>query len=429
MMKPGRVRPANRSPRELVAADLLHWQSGFRIVAALLVGAVAVSLRAANWLQVPGVAATVAGESRNVWLIACCTVAYMLLMLGIRARARTRRRSGEGLPTLMVGIDILFIFSLTFLLANAQDYHRALIVALFSLQLTLLYFGRTPALLLLGATAACYLLLIDIALRRQADVLWSNALVTLLLFGVGAALVTWAESNLHERLDSLVAMFERAESGDFTDSYDVAADRRPDAITAVGRAYNRMRGQLASIVLTDPLSGCFNRRGFEQEYRRELARAARTQTPIALLALDLDHFKNVNDSYGHLTGDAVIAETGALLRANARAQDVVARTGGEEFTILAPDTPIEGAVQLAERIVRAFRSHVFVGGVTGSLARSSAAAGVQIHLTVSVGVVADEVADDSIAEALRARADEALYAAKRAGRDRVVAWSERLRSR
>jgi diguanylate cyclase (GGDEF)-like protein len=194
----------------------------------------------------------------------------------------------------------------------------------------------------------------------------------------------------------------------------VAADARPDAITVVGRAYNRMRSQLAAIVLHDPLSGCFNRRGFEQQFRRELARAARGGTDVALVSIDLDHFKQINDTYGHLVGDRVIAETGELLRANARAEDVVARTGGEEFLILAPNTSIAGAQHLALRIVESFRR------------RSFGEPEARVPVTVSVGVVAEAVPDDSIAEDLRARADEALYAAKRSGRNRVVLWSHGL---
>jgi diguanylate cyclase (GGDEF)-like protein len=276
------------------------------------------------------------------------------------------------------------------------------------------YFGRAPALLMLVATAVSYLLLNDIADRHGAMVSWGRVIATLVIFGAGALLVTRVQSNLQERLGTLVSIFQKAEEGDFSESYDVAADVRPDAITSVGRAYNRMRTQLATIVLTDALSGCFNRRGFEQQLRRELARAARSHTDIALLAIDLDHFKQVNDTHGHLVGDRVIAEAGELLRANARADDVVARTGGEEFMILAPNTSQDGAQHLALRIVEAFRRRVFVEPAP------------RVSVTVSVGVVADAVPNDGIAEDLRARADEALYAAKRSGRNRVVLWSQGL---
>ena len=175
-----------------------------------------------------------------------------------------------------------------------------------------------------------------------------------------------------------------------------------------------MRSHLASIVLTDQLSQCLNRRGFQQQYRRELARAARTQTDVALVALDLDHFKNVNDTYGHLVGDQVITETGELLRANARAGDIVARTGGEEFVILAPGTGIAGAQHLALRVLEAFRRKTF------------GAPNHKFVVTVSIGVVSDAVPDENIAEDLIARSDEALYAAKRTGRNRMVMWTRGL---
>lgn len=404
----------DRRRTDAATADILLWQTGYRIVLALLVGSAAVGLRLAGVLSPPEVVLETVGPELADWLVAIVTAVYALLAIGIRVYVRATRRAGEPLSTLMVAADIALVFWLVFLLAEPPHYHRGLLVALFSLQLTHVYFGRAPALLMLVATAAAYLLLMDIGVRHRAGIEWSDALFTLALFGMGAWLVTRVQTHLHERLANLVAMFERAEEGDFSDSYDVAADRRPDAITAVGRAYNRMRGQLATIVLTDPLSGCFNRRGFEQQYRRELSRAARAHTDVALLAIDLDHFKQVNDTQGHLVGDQVIAEAGELLRASARAQDVVARTGGEEFTILAPDTSLDGAQHLALRIVEAFRRRTFAEPEG------------RVNVTVSIGVVADSIRDDGIAEALRARADEALYAAKRSGRNRAVLWSRGL---
>jgi diguanylate cyclase (GGDEF)-like protein len=314
----------------------------------------------------------------------------------------------------MVVADLAVVFWLVFLLAQPHEYYRALLIALFSLQLTHVYFGRGPAVLMLVAIAVSYLLLIDVAIRHGGEVGWTESCITLAIFFLGSALVIVVQSDLHGRLATMVSIFERAEDGDFAEEYDVAADARPDAITVVGRAYNRMRSQLAAIVLHDPLSGCFNRRGFEQQFRRELARAARGGTDVALVSIDLDHFKQINDTYGHLVGDRVIAETGELLRANARAEDVVARTGGEEFLILAPNTSIAGAQHLALRIVESFRR------------RSFGEPEARVPVTVSVGVVAEAVPDDSIAEDLRARADEALYAAKRSGRNRVVLWSHGL---
>lgn len=405
---------AERHRSDTVSADVLLWQTGYRIVLALAAAVVAVGLRSTGFLQLAPVADAVVGRRVADWMLVIVTVVYALLVLGIRQGILRTRTAGRSLSTLMVAADLAVVFWLLFLLVDHESYHLGLFVAFFALQLTHVYFGRGPALLMLVAAAAAYLLLNDVAAQHGVLVPWRRILLTLGIFGAGALLVTRVQSDLHERLAALVSMFARAEEGDFSDSYDVAADRRPDAITSVGRAYNRMRTQLATIVLTDPLSGCFNRRGFELQFRRELARAARAQTDVALLAIDLDHFKVVNDTHGHLVGDQVIAEAGELLRVNARAHDVVARTGGEEFTILAPNTTIDGARNLAQRIVEAFQRRTF------------AEPKARVLVTVSIGVVAAAVPDDSIAEALRSRADEALYAAKRNGRNRVVLWSSGL---
>ncbi|MBL0940757.1 MAG: GGDEF domain-containing protein [Gemmatimonadaceae bacterium] len=396
---------------DTTTADVLRWQTNHRIALALIAGAVSVGLRTVGFLHLSPVADAVVGPEMADWYLGLVPVSYAILVIAIRGWVQRQRSAGQALSTLMAVADLVVVFWLVFLLASVENYHLGLFLALFSLQLTHVYFGRAPALLTLAATAAAYLLLNDIADRHGAVIRWGEVLITLAIFGTGALLVTRVQSNLHERLGALVRMFDRAQEGDFGTSYDVSADRRPDAITAVGRAYNRMRTELASIVLTDPLSGCFNRRGFEQQYRRELARAARAQTPLALLAIDLDHFKQVNDTHGHLVGDKVIAGVGELLRASARQDDVVARTGGEEFTILAPNTSLEGAQQLAQRVVEAFHRRPFGDSVN------------RIPVTVSIGVAADNVRDDGMGEALRARADEALYAAKRTGRNRVVTWS------
>lgn len=395
-------------------ADILMWQTGYRIALALLAGSFAVALRTAGVLSLSPVALSAIGDYAADWLLGLITAVYVILVLVMRRWVQHERRVGPTLSTLMMLADLAVVFWLVFLLSDPHDYHRALLVSLFAMQLTHVYFGRTPARLMLVAIATSYLLIVDVGVRHGGDMLWSEALVTLAIFGIGAWMVTVVQSNLHRRLANLMAIFERAEEGDFANEYDVSADPRPDAITMVGRAYNRMRSQLATIVLSDPLSGCFNRRGFEQQYRRELARAARTKTDLSLLAIDLDHFKLVNDTYGHLVGDQVIVETGELLRANARTDDVVARTGGEEFMILAPNTSMAGAQHLALRIVEAFRRRRF------------AEPNARIEITVSIGVVADTVNSESIAADLLSRADEALYAAKRSGRDRVVLWSHGL---
>jgi diguanylate cyclase (GGDEF)-like protein len=187
-------------------------------------------------------------------------------------------------------------------------------------------------------------------------------------------------------------------------------------VTLVGSAYNRVRAQLGNLVLTDPLSGLLNRRGLERDLAREIARAVRSGKELALVAMDVDHFKTINDTLGHLAGDGVIKEIGELLRQLKRGGDVVARTGGDEFTLLLPETGAAGAFRLASRIREMVRVHEFPT-VRG-----------RVPVTVSIGLVADRVMDEDVAHDLHSRADEALYAAKESGRDRVTIWNANMRA-
>src|SRR6476659_2183544 len=134
---------------------------------------------------------------------------------------------------------------------------------------------------------------------------------------------------------------------------------------------------------------------------------------MARSSLDLDHFKAVNDSFGHLAGDLVLRELGSLLAQTARAGDIVCRTGGEEFTILLPDTEPSGAYRAGVRLCDSVRSHAFTANDRN------------VRLTISVGVVSSGRATthDAAGMNLKERADEALYAAKRGGRDRVRVWN------
>ena len=166
--------------------------------------------------------------------------------------------------------------------------------------------------------------------------------------------------------------------------------------------------QLASL---DPLTGAFNRRTFMQLANKELSRARRTDAPLSLILLDLDHFKSVNDNYGHLAGDRVLQLFAGVVREQLRKEDVLVRYGGEEFCLLLPDVPGPGAVVLAGRICKAVSSTPF------------RVDGMEIAVTTSAGVAArvDEGPDDL--DDIIGRADEALYIAKNRGRNRVAAVS------
>ena len=328
------------------------------------------------------------------------------------------RRSGRA-GNLIVGTtvlsDLVFIFVSTIASSPAGYYGRILILSFFVLHLTESHFGRKHATVALVAVVIGYLATTGVMIREHPQVHWVDELWSVGLFTIAAVAFILQYGSFRGRLEHIVELFEDAEEGDFTKEYDLKADRNPDAVTRVGRAYNRVRLQLASMVLTDPLTGCLNRRGLDQAMAREVARSTRSGTDISLLAIDLDHFKDINDTYGHITGDVVLREFGGLLVQTARAGDMISRTGGEEFTILLPDTDPSGAFRAAIRVCDTVRAHPFM--VNGK----------RLHITISVGVVSTNGASTDSAEMnMKERADQALYAAKRGGRDGLRVWNPNI---
>ena len=154
--------------------------------------------------------------------------------------------------------------------------------------------------------------------------------------------------------------------------------------------------------LTDELTKLPNRRALAQRFLQEMQRARRHRKAVAFLMIDLDHFKGVNDTYGHLNGDAVLAELAQILVTGARESDVCARYGGEEFALILHETTEPGARILAERLRAKVAAATFPGG---------------LKLTISVGVAATD--EPALFAQLMDRADQALYAAKQGGRNQV----------
>jgi diguanylate cyclase (GGDEF)-like protein len=165
--------------------------------------------------------------------------------------------------------------------------------------------------------------------------------------------------------------------------------------------------RLQQAALTDPLTGLPNRRYGMERLEQEWAAGSRSQRPMSCLVIDLDRFKEVNDSYGHDIGDLVLRQAAATLRKEARAEDVICRMGGEEFLVIAPDTNLAAAIHLAERLRAAVSRTRFTSGPVSHVG------------TVSIGVAQREAAMVRVDELIKV-ADDGLYEAKRAGRDRVV---------
>ncbi|MDV6327650.1 diguanylate cyclase [Idiomarina sp. Sol25] len=161
--------------------------------------------------------------------------------------------------------------------------------------------------------------------------------------------------------------------------------------------------------ITDSLTGAFNRRHFDFRLKEEVKRSQRNQSPLSLLSFDLDHFKHVNDNYGHSAGDDVLKSIVNTVKSRLRDSDVFARIGGEEFAIILPDTPEDDAQMLAETLRAAIQALV-----TKTESES-------IMVTVTVGVTSTYFENES-AETLLRRADKALYKGKQTGRNRVCVF-------
>lgn len=177
--------------------------------------------------------------------------------------------------------------------------------------------------------------------------------------------------------------------------------------SSVEAGYHEEIYQLAT---HDALTGLFNRRQFSDLLATEAARGLRREPNTVLAIIDVDHFKRINDRFGHVEGDGVLKQLADILRGHIRAGDVLARIGGEEFSVLMSDTDIDQAIQFAERVRQAIGRATFTPGGEG------------LTMTVSVGLAALTAERSTPSELMRA-ADRALYEAKETGRNRVCSAS------
>lgn len=209
------------------------------------------------------------------------------------------------------------------------------------------------------------------------------------------AAVAIENADLYRRLNILNLSLERK------------VEERTEELTATNGRLTELNRELEDISITDELTRVYNRRYFMGRLKLEVKRAARYGQPVSLLMIDIDSFKNVNDSLGHQAGDAVLARMAGLIKGRLRGTDLFARYGGEEFALLATGTDQAGALVLAEQLRELVQNAGF------------AHADRRIAVTISIGIGTwDEAIKEDFEELIR-RADAALYRAKQQGRNRV----------
>ncbi len=212
--------------------------------------------------------------------------------------------------------------------------------------------------------------------------------LVLALASLAVALVLWADPVL--RLATFIAVA-------------ALAGVVPAVVLTLREQVARVIRRLGEQATLDSLTGALNRAAFEQRLEAELARCERSAAPCALVVFDIDHFKSINDSFGHAAGDHALRRLARAVESGKRRSDVFARVGGEEFALVLPDTDLEGAAAVAENLRRRLAGTGHAGPA----------------MTVSLGVSDLATSGPSMRRMLQ-QADDALYAAKRAGRNRVV---------
>jgi diguanylate cyclase (GGDEF)-like protein len=195
----------------------------------------------------------------------------------------------------------------------------------------------------------------------------------------------------------------------------VAKPFEPQELVARVRSHLQRLAELRELALRDGLTRCYNNKYFKRRLEQELSRAGRHPSSLTVAMLDIDHFKRINDSYGHPAGDVVLSRLASILNASVRSHDVVARYGGEEFGIILIEAGAVEAAVVANRLRERVQGHRFE--VPGQMGEPLA-----VSCTVSMGLADFRKGDNPVS--LLQRADAALYHAKNAGRNRVSVASE-----
>jgi diguanylate cyclase (GGDEF)-like protein len=215
-------------------------------------------------------------------------------------------------------------------------------------------------------------------------------------------------ADIRERLDTLRTYAKLAEVGDIGTSDLLSGESGSDDFALIASSLQKVHARLSEQIGSDPLTGCSNRRGLERTLQGACRLAKRRRSALAVAAIDIDFFKQINDTRGHPEGDRVLRQLATIMRSTARDTDTVARLGGDEFVVVLPDSDWRGAQIFAERLRNTVKGASF--GPPGS----------SVPVTLSIGLAVAETADQLEPDKLMAAADDALYEAKEGGRDRIA---------
>jgi diguanylate cyclase (GGDEF)-like protein len=395
---PGEIEDALRREQAGLASEIVLWQRWVRYLAMIvLVGLSLVFSPSLKSALIP------------ISVIALFYIGVVMATATILIRS-PESKPGASFPSLLLATDVVALAGFCYLTSAPTQLYRILLLGFLVLQLGAFYFGRFQGTLASLFTIGAYVLVtavlppfVDGPRPAMATIAFN---VT--LFAMIAAVVVYTFGNFRERIDALRLYCKVVERGESMALPPIAVDRWPDELTLLARCFQSMYAHLAEQVGSDPLTGCLNRRSFEMRLRADLRQARRRGSTVAVAAIDLDHFKEINDTRGHPVGDMILQQVAEILKATARDTDAVARYGGDEFVVVLPDTGWQGALTFADRFRREVDDFGF--GPPG---------GASLSVTVSVGVALGRGTDTNAAETLLQEADAALYRAKTAGRNRV----------
>jgi diguanylate cyclase (GGDEF)-like protein len=336
---------------------------------------------------------------------------YALVVMGTARvlEGSTSSAPARVLAPLLIAADIAALAGFCYLTSPPQQLHRILLLGFLSMQLGVFYFGRAQGILAAGLTIAAYLLF-TLGVRPFVPGTPPTAMgvaFNVTLFAIISTVLVHTIGSFRERMDALRAYCTVAKQSEIAALPALPSERWPDELTLLVRSFQSMHERLAEQVGSDSLTGCMNRRSFEAQLRAAIRQARRRGSTVAIAAVDLDRFKEVNDTRGHQVGDIVLQQVAQIMKQTARETDAVARYGGDEFVVILPDTGWQGALTFADRLRRRIDEYTF--GPAGS----------PLTLTISVGVTVANGSDPASTDVLLQEADAALYRAKTAGRNRV----------